>query len=230
MSLNFYGYDKGSKLMRCTDDLVNFLVSKNHPAVIAAQESGNSLSGDVKEIELLQKMKANGYDSIHAVEPVKNPVNVRLFFNKEVLTFVRKLPPFYLAGFLNRQVGAVFQTRTGKRLAIFSVHLPLFERFPEDKLRMSNALITLAKTQVSDVDYTVIAGDFNESNLGNPTMLAGKIEELGQYLRITGDSAASWRNKKLDNIFLSKNLKLLEQNTLKNSVSDHSAVVCTVLV
>lgn len=228
-SVNLHGYDPGTTLTRNTNDVVGGLIS-GRPAAIAVQEFGNSLSGDINEKQLLQGMLEQGYDSISAVKPVRNPVNARIFFDRRQLFLASELPPFYKF-FLNRQASAIFQIRE-KKFVFLSLHLPLFEKYPEDKLAMWKSLILFVKHLESLNYFVVVAGDFNENNLKNSrcTSLSNKLVEIGNILKNADEDVPTWKDKRLDHIFVSKSLEIIGKYTRRTSLSDHAEITCEVLL
>lgn len=224
ITLNINMYNKNSKIKRNTDEVAKFLLAEN-PSLISLQEFGNrSFNGDINGINLIRILENNNYTIVEPYIDGKNPVNVRLLFDKTKIELVERLPPLYSKFFVNRQIGGLFKTLGGIPLIVFSIHLPLYERNPKEKRQMWENIISFAK--VKQNKSIIIAGDFNENSLNNnPTILSDKIEELSNYFKPASEKEIpTWRNKKLDHIFVNPELVVEKYKTLENTVSDHKAL------
>ncbi|HFR3472029.1 TPA: endonuclease, partial [Streptococcus suis] len=120
--------------------------------------------------------------------------------------------------------GAIFKTKNNKKtVAVFSLHFPLYGKFPKEKEEMWNTYIQFASEASKTYDHVILAGDFNES-LINKTDLSHKITEMERYMVDASEELPTWKNKKLDHVFITKNTKIEKYSTLDNKFSDHKAL------
>ncbi|MFZ2732761.1 MAG: endonuclease/exonuclease/phosphatase family protein [Blautia wexlerae] len=208
---------------RTCKQIGRFLIS-NKPTFIALQEIGTISKKDgLKDKDLISELELNGYKAI-THNNRKNPVNSRLFYDSNVVKFVKNLLPIYETGFVNRQSGAVFKTKNNKNsVAIFSLHFPLYGKFPKEKEQMWDTYIQFASEARKTYDHVILAGDFNES-LINKTDLSHKITEMERYMVDASEEFPTWKDRKLDYVFITPDTKIEEYSTLDNKFSDHKAL------
>lgn len=220
-NLDFMG---AGNYKRSCDQIAQFLVLYN-PTFIALQEIGAFSKKDMLEDnELLSKLELHGYNVIPHKNS-KNPVNSRLLYKSSRVDFIEKLPPLYTE-FSNRQSGGLF-ILNNQTIAIYSLHFPLYGRYPLEKKEMWDKYIKYASDAGKLYDHVILAGDFNES-LINRTALSDKIIEMEQYMRNASlDFLPTWKNRKLDHIFISRRTKIENYSTLNNEFSDHKALKLT---
>ncbi|MCE4956952.1 endonuclease/exonuclease/phosphatase family protein [Macrococcoides caseolyticum] len=229
MSLNLNFYNPKSNIKRTTEDVAEFIIN-NNPTFVALQEFGEkSITGDIDGLELLNKLNQYGYA---VVEPLKDgikPINTRILYLKEKVHYKKMMPPYYEHSFVNRQTGGIFELN-GKTLCIYSLHFPLYQSQNqdnrEDKMKVWEHTIRLAQNFQKN-DYLILAGDFNESLLGNQTALSNNLNILEKYLDSATNNIPTWKNQKLDHIFVSKTLKHKKSDPLAiaNNISDHKALL-----
>lgn len=219
-NLDFMGADNYNRTCK---QIGRFLIS-NKPTFIALQEIGTISKKDgLKDKDLISELELNGYQAI-THNNSKNPVNSRLFYDSNVVKFVKNLLPIYETGFVNRQSGAVFKTKNNKNsVAIFSLHFPLYEKFPKEKEQMWDTYIQFASEARKTYDHVILAGDFNES-LINKTDLSHKITEMERYMVDASEEFPTWKDRKLDYVFITPDTKIEEYSTLNNKFSDHKAL------
>lgn len=208
---------------RSCEKISNFLVS-NNPTFIALQEIGTCSKNDMlQDKDLLEELELHGYKVIPHRNS-KNPVNSRLLYNSSIIDFIEKLPPLYTE-FSNRQSGGLFNFKN-KTIAIYSLHFPLYEHYPQEKKEMWNKSIQFVSQAGNFYDHVILAGDFNES-LINRTTLSDKIIEIEKYMVNASLDLPTWKTRKLDHIFISPNTKIEHYSTLDNQYSDHKALQLT---
>ncbi|QGZ28190.1 endonuclease [Streptococcus ruminicola] len=219
-NLDFMGADNYNRTCK---QIGRFLIS-NKPTFIALQEIGTISKKDgLKDKDLISELELNGYKAI-THNNSKNPVNSRLFYDSNVVKFVKNLLPIYETGFVNRQSGAVFKTKNNKNsVAIFSLHFPLYGKFPKEKEQMWDTYIQFASEARKTYDHVILAGDFNES-LINKTDLSHKITEMERYMVDASEEFPTWKDRKLDYVFITPDTKIEEYSTLDNKFSDHKAL------
>lgn len=219
-NLDFMGADNYNRTCK---QIGRFLIS-NKPTFIALQEIGTISKKDgLKDKDLISELELNGYQAI-THNNSKNPVNSRLFYDSNVVKFVKNLLPIYETGFVNRQSGAVFKTKNNKNsVAIFSLHFPLYGKFPKEKEQMWDTYIQFASEARKTYDHVILAGDFNES-LINKTDLSHKITEMERYMVDASEEFPTWKDRKLDYVFITPDTKIEEYSTLNNKFSDHKAL------
>lgn len=240
LSANFNFYKSKNNTDKNPKNIVKFLLSKNRPkpTFIALQEVGNRLIDNnlktdkgvtIEKIEEILNDK--GYGVIRPLQDGKQPVNTRLFYLKESIETIKELQPIY-NDYYCRQAGGLF-TINSKRLAIFSLHFPLYGNAPVDKKEMWNHYIQLASSKQNELyDHLILAGDFNESienitkNIKGTT-LSHKIEEILKYMTDASDEEITYKetNTKLDHIFLSNHTEISNFETIENNFSDHKALL-----
>ncbi|HEM3542472.1 endonuclease/exonuclease/phosphatase family protein [Streptococcus suis] len=203
-------------------EIMKFLLLEK-PTFLALQEVGDNGNGlKIKELEFA--LKKHGYNMVSPEMDGIKPVNTRLFYDSNVVKFVKNLLPIYETGFVNRQSGAIFKTKNNKKtVAVFSLHFPLYGKFPKEKEEMWNTYIQFASEASKTYDHVILAGDFNES-LINKTDLSHKITEMERYMVDASEELPTWKNKKLDHVFITKNTKIEKYSTLDNKFSDHKAL------
>lgn len=220
-NLDFMG---AGNYKRSCGQIAQFLVSYT-PTFIALQEIGTCSKKDMlQDEELLAELELHGYKAIPH-QNSKNPVNSRLLYNSSVIDFVEKLPPLYTTGFSNRQSGGLF-TLDSQTIAIYSLHFPLYERYPLEKKEMWDKSIQFASQAGKLYDHVILAGDFNES-LIDRTTLSDKIIKMEEYMVNASLDLPTWKTRKLDHIFISPNTKIENYSTLDNKFSDHKALQLT---
>lgn len=227
MNLNLNFYNPESNILRTTEEVVKFIINTN-PSIVTLQEFGNkSLTGDIDGLELLNKLTLYGYG---VVEPLKDgikPINTRILYLKEKVHYKKIMPAYYAHSFVNRQTGAVFEIN-GKSICIFSLHFPLYQSQyqdnKEDKINMWELTLRLGEN-FRKYDYLILAGDFNESKIGNKTSLSHNLDILEEHLDSATNDIPTWKNQKLDHIFVSKKLKHKKSDPLSNKISDHKALL-----
>ncbi|QPW15196.1 endonuclease/exonuclease/phosphatase family protein [Mammaliicoccus sciuri] len=233
LNLNF---NKPSKwIERNTKDIENFVL-KYDPDFITFQEFGsNSTNYDASGRQLEETLLEEGYSFVKSIDG-KKPVNTRIFYKINLAQFLKMLPAFYEYGFLNRQCGALFKVNN-KNVAIYSVHLPLYESVYKkngktilinnsfEKKAMWENILEFSKKDSDEIDFKILAGDYNENNLGEKSTLSEKLDILEQYLDPAITEEPTWNKKKLDHIFVSKNLVHEKSEPIKNTVSDHKALM-----
>lgn len=227
MSLNLNFYNPESNIKRTTEDVAEFIIN-NNPTFVALQEFGEkSITGDIDGLELLNKLNQYGYA---VVEPLKDgikPINTRILYFKETVNYKKMMPAYYVHSFVNRQTGAIFEIH-GKTICIFSLHFPLYQSQNQDnrqdKINMWDLTLSLGKN-FRKYDYLILAGDFNESKIGNETVLSHNLDILEDHLDSATNDIPTWKNQKLDHIFVSKNLKHEKSDPLSNNISDHKALL-----
>lgn len=194
------------------------------PTFIALQEIGTISKNDgLKDKDLITELELNGYEAITHTNS-KKTVNSRLFYDSNVVKFVKNILPIYETGFVNRQSGAIFKTQNdNKTVAVFSLHFPLYGKFPKEKEEMWDTYIQFASEASKTYDHVILAGDFNES-LINKTDLSHKITEMNRYMVDASEELPTWKNKKLDHVFITKNTEIEAYSTLDNKFSDHKAL------
>ena len=219
-NLDFMG---AGNYKRSCEKITNFLVSYT-PTFIALQEIGTCSKNDMlKDNDLLEKLELHGYKVIPHKNS-KNPVNSRLLYNSSEIDFIEKLPSLYKE-FENRQSGGLFRVNNQK-IAIYSLHFPLYERYPIEKKEMWDKSIQFASQARKLYDHVILAGDFNES-LINKTTLSDKIIEMEQYMVNAGLDLPTWETRKLDHIFLSPHTHIENLSTIAHQYSDHKALQLT---
>lgn len=227
LNLNLNLYNPGSQIKRNTNDIFDFII-KHSPTIITLQEYGKkSLIGDIDGLELLNKLNLYGYS---VVEPLKDgikPINTRILYLKEKVQCKKNMFAYYEHSFVNRQTGGIFEIN-GKSLCIYSLHFPLYhsqnQDNREDKTNMWKHTINLGK-HFKKYDYLILAGDFNESKIGNKTALANNLDILKQYLDSAINNIPTWKSQKLDDIFVSKTLNHKKTDPVANNISDHKALL-----
>ncbi|HHB0524305.1 TPA: endonuclease/exonuclease/phosphatase family protein [Staphylococcus aureus] len=227
LNLNLNLYNPNSQMERSTKDIFEFIV-KHTPTIITLQEFGKkSFTGDIDGLELLNMLSCYGYS---VVEPLKDgikPINTRILYLKEKVHYKKKMFAYYEHSFVNRQTGGIFEIN-GKTLCIYSLHFPLYhsqnQDNREDKTNMWEHTIRLGKN-FTKYDYLILAGDFNESKIGNKTTLSDNLDILEKHLNPVTNDIPTWKNQKLDHIFVSKNLKHKKSDPLSNNISDHKALL-----
>lgn len=227
LNLNLNLYNPGSQIKRNTNDIFDFII-KHSPTIITLQEYGKkSLIGDIDGLELLNKLDLYGYS---VVEPLKDgikPINTRILYLKEKVQYKKNMFAYYEHSFVNRQTGGIFEIN-GKTLCIYSLHFPLYhsqnQDNREDKTNMWKHTINLGK-HFKNYDYLILAGDFNESKIGNKTALANNLDILKQYLDSAINNIPTWKSQKLDDIFVSKTLNHKKTDPVANNISDHKALL-----
>lgn len=220
-NLDFMG--AGHYYKRSCEKISNFLGS-NHPTFIALQEIGTCSKNDMlQDKDLLEELELHGYKVIPHRNS-KNPVNSRLLYNSSEIDFIEKLPLLYTA-FENRQSGGLFRVNN-QTIAIYSLHFPLYERYPIEKKEMWDKSIQFASQARKLYDHVILAGDFNESVI-NKTTLSDKIIEMEQYMVNASLDLPTWETRKLDHLFLSPKTKIKNYSTLENQYSDHKALQLT---
>ncbi|MGO3048429.1 MAG: hypothetical protein ACTIDZ_00150 [Staphylococcus sp.] len=227
LNLNLNLYNPGSQIKRNTNDIFDFII-KHSPTIITLQEYGKkSLNGDIDGLELLNKLDLYGYS---VVEPLKDgikPINTRILYLKEKVQYKKNMFAYYEHSFVNRQTGGIFEIN-GKTLCIYSLHFPLYhsqnQDNREDKTNMWKHTISLGK-HFKKYDYLILAGDFNESKIGNKTALANNLDILKQYLDSAINNIPTWKSQKLDDIFVSKTLNHKKTDPVANNISDHKALL-----
>lgn len=219
-NLDFMGADNYNRTCK---QIGRFLIS-NKPTFIALQEIGTISKNDgLKDKDLITELELNGYEAITHMNS-KKPVNSRLFYDSNVVKFVKNILPIYETGFVNRQSGAIFKTQNdNKTVAVFSLHFPLYGKFPKEKEEMWDTYIQFASEASKTYDHVILAGDFNES-LINKTDLSHKITEMNRYMVDASEELPTWKNKKLDHVFITKNTEIEAYSTLDNKFSDHKAL------
>ncbi|GAA0055502.1 UNVERIFIED_CONTAM: endonuclease [Streptococcus canis] len=225
-NLDFMGAENYNRTCK---QIVRFLIS-NKPTFITLQEIGTISKKDgLKDKDLISELELNGYKAI-THNNSKNPVNSRLFYDSNVVKFVKNLLPIYETGFVNRQSGAVFKTKNNKNsVAIFSLHFPLYGKFPKEKEQMWDTYIQFASEASKTYDHVILAGDFNES-LINKTDLSHKITEMERYMVDASEEFPTWKDRKLDHVFITPDTKIEEYSTLDNKFSDHKALQVAFIV
>lgn len=226
MSLNLNFYNPESNIQRTTEDIAEFIINHN-PSIVTLQEFGKkSLTGDIDGLELLNKLNQYGYAVIEPLKDGIKPINTRILYLKEKVHYKRMMPPYYSHSFVNRQTGGLFEIN-GKTICIFSLHFPLYQSQNqdnrEDKMKMWERTIRLG--QNFKYDHLILAGDFNESLIGNQTALSSNLDILEKYLDSATNNIPTWKNQKLDHIFVSKTLKYKKSDPLENNISDHKALL-----
>lgn len=227
LNFNLNLYNPGSQIKRNTNDIFDFII-KHSPTIITLQEYGKkSLNGDIDGLELLNKLDLYGYS---VVEPLKDgikPINTRILYLKEKVQYKKNMFAYYEHSFVNRQTGGIFEIN-GKTLCIYSLHFPLYhsqnQDNREDKTNMWKHTISLGK-HFKKYDYLILAGDFNESKIGNKTALANNLDILKQYLDSAINNIPTWKSQKLDDIFVSKTLNHKKTDPVANNISDHKALL-----
>lgn len=227
LNLNLNLYNPGSQIKRNTNDIFDFII-KHSPTIITLQEYGKkSLNGDIDGLELLNKLDLYGYS---VVEPLKDgikPINTRILYLKEKVQYKKNMFAYYEHSFVNRQTGGIFEIN-GKTFCIYSLHFPLYhsqnQDNREDKTNMWKHTISLGK-HFKKYDYLILAGDFNESKIGNKTALANNLDILKQYLDSAINNIPTWKSQKLDDIFVSKTLNHKKTDPVANNISDHKALL-----
>ena len=219
-NLDFMGADNYNRTCK---QIGSFLMSSK-PTFIALQEIGTISKNDgLKDKDLITELELNGYEAITHTNS-KKPVNSRLFYDSNVVKFVKNILPIYETGFVNRQSGAIFKTQNdNKTVAVFSLHFPLYGKFPKEKEEMWDTYIQFASEASKTYDHVILAGDFNES-LINKTDLSHKITEMNRYMVDASEKLPTWKNKKLDHVFITKNTEIEAYSTLDNKFSDHKAL------
>ncbi|EFI85259.1 endonuclease/exonuclease/phosphatase family protein [Listeria grayi] len=227
LNLNLNLYNPNSQMERSTKDIFEFIV-KHTPTIITLQEFGKkSFTGDIDGLELLNMLSCYGYS---VVEPLKDgikPINTRILYLKEKVHYKKMMPPYYERSFVNRQTGGIFELN-GKTICIYSLHFPLYQSQNqdnrEDKMNMWEYTIRIGQN-FRKYDYLILAGDFNESLIGNQTALSNNLNILEKYLDSATNNIPTWKNQKLDHIFVSKTLKHKKSDPLVNNISDHKALL-----
>lgn len=228
LSLNLHMYDRGDgyKTRRSTHDVLSFLL-REKSTFLALQEFGRkSYSGDVDGASLMDGLRNAGYKTISPEINGVQPVNVRLLYDINKVDLIEKLPPLY-ESFVNRQAGGAFRRKdgTGEKMVVYSLHLPLFQNNELEKLAFWTNIINFAKASVSGEDSIFLMGDFNEdADSAKRTALFEKIKELEQYLTPASENIATWRDKRLDHIFVSNGLTTQYKTLETANMSDHKAL------
>lgn len=228
MNLNLNFYNPESDIHRTTEDVVEFIITYN-PTFVTLQEFGNkSLTGDVDGNVLLDILKNHyGYLDISPIKEGNKPINTRILYLKNEVIYKRLLYPIYDQAFTNRQTGAIFEVKN-KSIAIYSLHLPLYQTQyqdnREDKMNMWEHTIRLGQN-FRKYDHLILAGDFNESKIGNRTALSDNLNILEKYLDSATNNIPSWKRQKIDHIFISKGLTHKKSDPLVNNISDHKALL-----
>ncbi len=195
-NLDFMG---AGNYTRSCEQIAQFLVSYNS-TFISLQEIGDLSKDMLEDKELFSQLELHGYKVIPHKNS-KNPVNSRLLYKSSRIDFIEKLPPLYTE-FSNRQSGGLF-ILNNQTIAIYSLHFPLYERYPLEKKEMWDKSIKYASDAGKLYDHVILTGDFNECLL-NRTALSDKIIEMEQYMvNASLDFLPTWKNKKLDHIFIS---------------------------
>ncbi|KXT62874.1 endonuclease/exonuclease/phosphatase family protein [Streptococcus sp. DD04] len=219
-NLDFMGAENYN---RSCEQIAQFLVSYT-PTFIALQEIGTCSKKDMLQDEdLFAELELHGY-KVLPHRNSRNPVNSRLLYNSSEIDFIEKLPPLYTE-FENRQSGGLFNF-DNQTIAIYSLHFPLYGRYPLEKKEMWDKSIQFASQTGKLYDHVILAGDFNES-LINRTTLSDKIIEMEQYMVNASLDLPTWKTKKLDHIFITPHTKIENYSTLDNKFSDHKALQLT---
>lgn len=170
------------------------------PTFLALQEVGDNRNGlKTKELELT--LKQHGYDMISPEIDGMKPVNTRLFYDSNNVSYFKGLSPEYKTAFKNRQSGAIFKTKNNdKTIAVYSLHFPLYITKYQDNSKEKNEMwdkyINFAYQASKIYDHVILAGDFNES-LINPTHLANKLIEISCYMVVPATTYQLGRVKNL---------------------------------
>ncbi|MDJ1091602.1 hypothetical protein QNJ39_08330 [Macrococcus caseolyticus] len=235
LNLNLNFYEPSKWIERNSKDIENFVL-KYDPDFITFQEFGlNSTNYDVSGRQLEETLIEEGYSFVKGVDG-KKPVNTRIFYKTNSAQLLKMLPAFYEDGFLNRQCGALFKVNN-KNVAIYSVHLPLYESVyikNGNKILVDNSfekkaiwenIIKFSKKVSDEIDFKILAGDYNECNIGEKSTLSEKLDILEQHLSPATNNIPTWNNRKLDHIYVSKTLKYKKSDPLENNISDHKALL-----
>ncbi|MGO1820474.1 endonuclease/exonuclease/phosphatase family protein [Staphylococcus equorum] len=227
LNLNLNLYNPNSQMERSTKDIFEFIV-KHTPTIVTLQEYGEkSLTGDIDGVELINKLCAYKYSLVEPLKDGIKPINTRILYLKEKVHYQKMMPAYYEHSFVNRQTGGIFKIN-GKTICIYSLHFPLYQTQNqdnrEDKMNMWEHTIRLGQN-FRKYDYLILAGDFNESKIGNRTALSDNLNILEKYLDSATNNIPTWKNQKLDHIFTSKNLKHKKSDPLANNISDHKALL-----
>lgn len=228
---------------RTSTKIADYLQSQNS-TFIALQEAGGTppskkpkklTDDDYQKLLLAEKfakeldtiMKNNGYDVIYPINDKFYAVSTRLFYFSENVELIKELPPIYDDLFC-RQSGGLFKINN-KTIAIFSLHFPNLGNSSEEKIKMWDTYIRFTAETSKTYDHVILAGDFNES-LINKTELSHKITEIERYMLDASEDLPTWKNRKLDHIFITPNTKIENYSTLDNDFSDHKALQLTFTV
>lgn len=204
-------------------------VTQSKPTFIALQEFGqHSLSYDLDGQSIQDALIALGYAVVLPSVEARYPVNVRLFYQQSAATLLEPAPTI-TKDYQNRQCGGRFLIGQTEVL-IYSLYLPLAFRDQGGKQRYWDDILYFAKQQVKNETAVILAGDFNESlDVQDQTAFVHKIKQLAT-LFAESDTASTWRDKRLDHIFVSPKLNPNVQalKTQMNTISDHQKLQLTV--
>ncbi|MGY3733660.1 hypothetical protein GHI93_04660 [Lactococcus hircilactis] len=227
LNINFCNGFKSS-IHRNVNEVVDELLIEDS-TFIAIQEFGShSMTNDIDGGALIKILGQKGYELIENEKKSRYPVNTCIFYKSCKVEFLEKLNPIY-DKVQNRQCGARFLVN-GRMIDLYSLHLPLYSNNKEIKIEFWKEILKYARKTDNDV---ILAGDFNESRLpSNPTMLAENIYDLENYFTDASTQEPTWRESKLDHIFISRNLaeKNLFYKTLATKISDHKKLRLDILL
>ncbi|MBT0899343.1 endonuclease [Streptococcus lutetiensis] len=233
---------------RTSTKIADYLLSQN-PTFIALQEAGGTqpstkprylnvdeyqkfLLAEKLAKELETELRKRGYGVIYPKSDKSNAVSTRLFYFSDNIELIKELPPIYDV-LPCRQSGGLFKINN-KTIAVFSLHFPLLENCPVEKIEMWDKYIHFASEANDTYDHVILAGDFNESMSGNfngisilDTSSAFKLKEMREHMIDASEDLPTWTDKKLDHIFVTPNTKIKDYSTIDNNFSDHKALQLT---
>lgn len=225
MNLNFCNGFKDSRKRNINELVEEFIIQDS--TFIAIQEFGtSSMTNDIDGILLIELLQQHGYELIDNEKKAKYPVNTCIFYKACRAEFLEKIDPLY-QNLQNRQCAARFIVNN-KKLSFYSIHLPLYSNNKDTKIEFWKKILDFAESNTDDV---IFAGDFNENILTpNVTVLSENIYKLEDYFTNASSIEPTWKDRKLDYIFVSKNLteKITSFETSFTKVSDHKKLSLTI--
>ncbi|TLU66298.1 hypothetical protein FE810_06250 [Thalassotalea litorea] len=214
------------------DDIAAMLI-KEQADVVALQEADapSWWSGDFNHVEYLAK-KAGYYFYIQASHVDKffgtygTAIMSRLPIREAFSISFKPTPPSTQKGFVTGKVGwdCMPEDKECLEIDIYSVHLDFLRQVKRDEqIRMLGLMLEKRQRE------SVIMGDFNSDWLGSEKVIRF-FADSGRYKLYQPESEelATYNDKRLDWVIISKELNFKRYRISKEKLSDHQAVIAEI--